>query len=92
MSDEESEGSWFLVIRRPTPEDDEFTAELKTLNESNDWKVRAIAGRVTRSAFGELFSDQLEQLDRHGMTRAHTDEERRAWRFGFDWKPKKERP
>jgi hypothetical protein len=87
VSDDSEESSWILVIREPSNEDREFIAALKAMDNPREWNERAIAARTTRLVFGALMPREIESLDHNGLSRAHTDEERAAWRFGFDWKP-----
>ncbi len=49
-----------------------------------DWQVRAIAGYTVRTVCDDFAMDP-EPLNQHGMSRAHTADEREAWAFGFGW-------
>lgn len=50
-----------------------------------EWARRAIVGNITRAAYHDVTPVELEALDRAGLGRATTDDERAAWSFGFGW-------
>jgi len=65
--------------------DDAFHAALE--GRPTDWAIRAIAGYVSRTLCGD--AECIEQANRHGLSRAYTAEEQRAWTFGFTWVDRK---
>lgn len=69
-------------------------AFLEALRERpDDWAMRAIAGYTVRTFLDDLAPDnrggERDHANRHGLSRAYTDEEREAWTFGFTWPDRK---
>lgn len=75
---------WLMVTKEV---DERFIAELKALDMSVDWKMRACAGRTTAEVFGDLAPEQARHACLHGLRRAMTPLERQAWLWGFEWTP-----
>lgn len=65
--------------------DAEFMAELRELDRSDDWKMWAISGRMV----GQLRDRFDDGRPMHSMERGYVGpaEDRRAWLWGFNWKP-----
>lgn len=65
--------------------DTEFVDELRALARSDDWKMWAISGRMV-GRFRDQFDDGRPM---HSMERSYVGpaEDRRAWLWGFHWKP-----
>jgi hypothetical protein len=74
------------VIVATKPMDDAFHAALE--GKPRSWQVRAIAAYTMRTVADD-FRLNLEPLNQHGLSRAHTEAEREAWAFGFGWPDRK---
>lgn len=74
-----------LIIVEVAP-DAEFNAELRALDRSNDWKLWAVSGRMV-GKLREGFASDPRPV--HPMERSYVGpaEDRRAWLWGFHWKP-----
>lgn len=64
------------------PMDPVFRAALH--DRPTEWAIRAVAGYTMRE-FCTGDPEALELANRHGLSRAHTPDERAAWTFGFTW-------
>lgn len=85
------------VIVVTGPEDPVFSAELRALDRSDDWKMWAISGRMSAGLEAMFEGDQRGGRG-HPMHRGYVGpaEDRRAWLWGYHWKeggpPPVERP
>ncbi len=72
-----------MIVAEMGP-DEEFAAELRALDRSDDWKMWAISGRMV-GRFRDSFPDRRAV---HGMEHSYVGpaEDRRAWLWGFHWK------
>lgn len=74
-----------ILVSKPI--DPDFLDAVKGL--PDDWAIRAIAGYTMRTLLDDLAADDRfndrERANRHGLSRANTDDEREAWTFGFTW-------
>lgn len=77
----------WIGVTMTRPPDAAFCAAIRQLDESNDWKMRAIAGRTVRQFVEELppRCGELDALNQHGLSAAHGAKETQAWLFGFRW-------
>lgn len=81
MMAEAEEGDRWMAFSKPIEE----RFALAIADRPKDWKYRAVAGLATRETYGDFAPQQLEAANRHGLSRAVTNEEREAWTFGFTW-------
>lgn len=49
------------------------------------WRIRAIAGLTAREVYCGPDPRLVSWAREHGLSRAHTEAEREAWLFGFEW-------
>lgn len=69
-----------MVLTRPI--DAEFLAAIE--GKSVDWQRSAVAGLVTREIYGDKPRTK-EWAKQHGLSRGHTQADREAWSFGWEW-------
>lgn len=86
MSNDERGRRWLLVTKPPTAEDDAFAAELRGLARSDHWKRFAVSGRMMAELARELADGRPMPRSPSGID-VHPAEDRRAWQWGYDWKP-----
>lgn len=65
--------------------DEDFLVDLRARPESDEWKMRACAGRTVRVVFVEESVEALERARAYGMSRTLNAVERQAWLYGFEW-------
>lgn len=69
--------------------DEQFGKELAALDRDYDWKLWALSGRMYGEAFEQFCDDGREP---RRAAKGNIAEERRAWRWGYYWKPGAAKP